>query len=93
MKRYMTFRGSYYYPLPCMQDFVGDFDTLEEAVRVALSGKQPYRSRTIPDDIPDDVLFKLGTSIWACVWDCEEHKNAWSTDLNFTDVPDEDRNS
>jgi hypothetical protein len=32
MKRYLAFYGDIYYPSSGMGDFIGDFDTVEEAV-------------------------------------------------------------
>jgi len=32
MKRYLTFYGAVYYPSGGMDDFIGDFDTKEEAI-------------------------------------------------------------
>lgn len=34
MKRFMLFGGRIYYPSGGMNDFIGDFDTLEEAEKV-----------------------------------------------------------
>ena len=38
MKRYLLFSGDYYYPCGGMDDFIGDFDTYEDAV-IAVSNK------------------------------------------------------
>ncbi len=33
MKRYLAFCGDNYYPCGGMNDFIGDFDTLEQAIQ------------------------------------------------------------
>lgn len=33
MKRYLAFYGGVYYPCGGMDDFIGDFDTKEEAIK------------------------------------------------------------
>lgn len=35
MKRYLLFKGAFYYPMGGWDDFAGDFGTLEEAVAAA----------------------------------------------------------
>lgn len=32
MKAYLLFAGSHYYPLGGVEDYIGDFDSIEEAV-------------------------------------------------------------
>lgn len=36
MKRYLLFAGNYFYPLGGWNDFVGDYDTIEEALQYAV---------------------------------------------------------
>ena len=42
MKRYLVFVGSDYYPLGGWGDFVGDYNTLEEARLRALNKKEDW---------------------------------------------------
>lgn len=39
MKRYLAFVGDAYYPRSGIQDFIGDFDNIEEAENTALKYK------------------------------------------------------
>lgn len=43
MKRFLVFAGSEYYPCGGWEDFVGDYDTVEEAMAADTSGPGPYR--------------------------------------------------
>ena len=40
MKRYLTFYGAAYYPSGGMDDFIGDFDTKEEAIECIKTKKR-----------------------------------------------------
>ena len=70
MKRFLVFCGEDYYPQGGMNDFVGDFDTLEEC-RVAL------KSDIITNQIAQEQNFGvwLARSIeWTQIWDSKERK-------------------
>ena len=65
MKRFFAFKGDCYYPSAAMGDFVGDFDTVDDAV-CALT----YRYMT--SKAWDDAMQ------WACIWDSETRAEVWS---------------
>lgn len=61
MKRYLAFSGDDYYPLGGMEDYIGDFDKLEDATAAVVS------------DIEDhDWGYE-----WGNVWDCVEEEECW----------------
>jgi len=47
MKNYLAFYGEYYYPSGGMEDFIGDFDTIEEAIQYI----EEHHKRERPDDL------------------------------------------
>lgn len=51
MKRYLAFKGDVYYPGRGMSDFVGDFDTEEEAI-----------DAVVPD--ADDEFCLIWVHVW-----------------------------
>jgi len=67
MKRYLTFYGDAYYPNGGMGDFIGDYDTQEEAVKVL--GLRHLNHR------PDDEKWEWA---WGQVWDTAERKEAYA---------------
>lgn len=66
MKRYLAFHGDKYYASEAMGDFIGDFDTLEEAARVIMEAEEKARRDY------DHWEFK-----WGIVYDIELRKNVW----------------
>ena len=67
MKRYFAFYGDIYYPSGGMSDFVGDFDSLEEAVEAIKTEHHNYRANDI-----------LGDFDWGEVWDSEKRIEVFS---------------
>ena len=61
MKQYLAFYGDCYYPSGGMDDFVGDYDTKEEAIEAI--EKAHLKNR------PDD---KVWESAWGNVWDSKD---------------------
>jgi hypothetical protein len=59
MKRYLTFYGAVYYPRGGMDDFIGDFDTKEEAIECI----------KLKNEKEDGGSFKY---CWANVYDTED---------------------
>ncbi len=66
MKRFMAFYGSVYYPSGGMDDFVGDFDSMEEALE-AINRKNAEGS--------DEVRWRYA---WAHIYDTESRAEVWS---------------
>jgi len=64
VKRFLAFKGDECYPCQGMEDFVGDFDTLESAVD-ALTVTHKTQTAWRAD------------SMWAVVWDSECRSDAW----------------
>lgn len=52
MKKYLAFYGSVYYPSGGMNDFIGDYETLEEAIQ---SINKKHREESYLDS-------------WDCAW-------------------------
>lgn len=67
MRRYMVFAGSFYYPIGGMEDLVGHFDTVDEA----LSSLLTYESGSNVLDAYDRCECD---GSWAYVYDTEEEK-------------------
>lgn len=64
MKRYFAFKGEVYYPSKGMEDFVGDFENLEDAI-VALTVDHKTQKAW------------SNNSEWAVVWDSDSRENVW----------------
>ena len=62
LKRFLAFRGDQYYPSSGMGDFVGDFDTQEEAIGLLTADRPTYLS--------------WGHK-WGVVWDSETRSDVW----------------
>lgn len=67
MKNYLAFFGSVYYPCGGMDDFIGDYDTLEEAMQAIEDAHKKYS----PED--DKWL-----SRWANVWSVKDRMEVYS---------------
>lgn len=63
MKRFIAFYGAVYYPSGGMNDFVGDFDTLEEA---KISIEKEFNEKTHGNKYE-----------WGHVWDSENKQKVW----------------
>ena len=70
MKRFFAFCGDNYYPSGGMDDFIGDFDTVEEAIS-AVTAK-------VENDFPDDERKAYQWRYhWAHIWDCQDNIEVW----------------
>ena len=65
MKRYLVFYGSIYYPVGGMNDFIGDFDTKEDAIKLIETTNEKE----------DDGDFEYR---WANVWDSKDRIEIYS---------------
>jgi hypothetical protein len=61
MKRYYAFYGDCYYPSGGMDDFVGDYDTIEEAIQAIEEAQKNNRE--------DDVKWEWA---WSHIWDSKD---------------------
>lgn len=77
MKRFLTFKGSIYYPSGGMDDFHADFDSLAEAIQEVVARAQ---KETVYD------LSELWKFSWAHVYDTTERRIVW-TDLGHANNP------
>ena len=57
MKNYLSFYGDVYYPSGGMGDFIGDYETKEEAIQAIEKAHKKHR--------PDDLKWEWA---WANVW-------------------------
>lgn len=62
MKRYMIFSGPLYYPTGGMDEFLADFDTIEEVLEY----------------MRNDANFLLGRGDWVQVYDTEKREDVTS---------------
>ena len=69
MKRYLAFHGLKYYPFGGMNDFVGDYPTLEDA-------KSAIQLNQVKDGCDPSFY-------WAHVWDCIDQKTIWSANDEY----------
>lgn len=70
MKQFMAFYGRIYYPSGGMDDFIGDYDTQEDAL-AAINKKNE-------DDSPydtDDARWKYA---WAHIYDTKNRVEVWN---------------
>ena len=58
MKRYLAFYGDIYYPLGGMRDFIGDYDSIDEAISAVKEKNKSEWSGTEDWDV-----------IWANIYD------------------------
>ena len=72
MKRYFAFRGDYHYPKEGMADFVGDFDTLDDAIATLTEGNKTIKKRDYNYD-------------WAVVWDSNSRSHVWDATMLLED--------
>lgn len=57
MKTYLSFYGDCHYPRGGMNDFIGDYDTKEEAIQAI---EEAHRKKN-----PDDLMWERA---WGSVW-------------------------
>lgn len=67
MKRYFAHAGYIYYPSQGMGDFIGDFDTADEAWAAVLA--------VVAEDAPCPMMY-------GAVWDSELRTNIYSEDFD-----------
>ncbi|MGR3218810.1 MAG: hypothetical protein ACUZ8H_03200 [Candidatus Anammoxibacter sp.] len=74
MKRYLAFYGDFYYPQGGMDDFQGDYDTIEEA-------KEAIRKAHLENRI-DDIKWEWS---WFHIWDMETKEKIENISLSKSD--------
>jgi hypothetical protein len=81
MKRYLLFRGLDHYPHGGMQDFVKDFDSIDEARNHLKQFKiNQYKNCYTYEDQPNDsnwLSIDFWDTEWAHIYDIEHRKTAW----------------
>ena len=75
MKRYLAFFGEQYYPLGGMDDFIGDFNTQEDAVEAIESALTESKKNAL------DFFTKhpKWCSHWADIFDTETREKVYTT--------------
>ena len=76
MKRYLAFFGANYYPSGGMDDFLNDFDTVEEC-KNAIDDKIKEGFNPDWDSLEEHIKYQWGYS-WAHIYDTETRKKVWS---------------
>lgn len=75
MERYLVFYGHFYYPAGGMDDFVGSYPTLTEAIeKVEEAHKKEWDN--------DPHYYERWTCAWAHIFDSVEGKIVWKRDEN-----------
>jgi len=69
MKQFLAFYGATYYPSGGMDDFVGDFDSKDDAIEAI--------NKKIIEDSPYDNDETRWHYAWAHVYDTESRSNVW----------------
>lgn len=59
MKRYLAFFGHEYYPMGGMEDFIGDFDSVDEALQAIDARRHESSSTFIWNHVYDTVERKI----------------------------------
>lgn len=76
MKRYLAFFGRDYYPCGGMDDFVNDFDTIEEGIDAI---EKIVEQSKVPDwSTPEEEIAYIWEFSWAHIYDTETRKEVWS---------------
>ena len=70
MKRYLLFMGTVYYPLGGMEDFVNDFDTLEQANKAARIEEKKYPPQRNGNEWTRDY-------VWWQIYDTEKRETVY----------------
>ena len=74
MKRYMSFYGYQYYPIGGMEDFISDFESIENA----------------KEAIQVEIIKKYGADVhnwvWAHVYDTRKREIVWSRNEGRNDI-------
>lgn len=76
MKRYLAFFGSDYYPSGGMNDFINDFDTIEECKK-AFDEKIKEDFNPGYDTLEEHIPYQWSYS-WAHIYDTKTQKKVWS---------------
>ncbi len=71
MKKYLAFYGDVYYPIGGMDDFLGEYDTKEEAIEAIEESHKLLR--------PTDLVWEWS---WASIWDTQEKIEVYSKNHN-----------
>jgi len=71
LKRYLSFFGHEYHPLQGMEDFVGDHDTIEQAIEAV---EKALREDPWPGQTSDPW-----DNRWGIVWDSESRADVWES--------------
>lgn len=66
MKNYLAFYGSVYYPRGGMADFVGDYDTLDEAIASIHEANKKNN--------PEDSMWDF---CWGNIWSCKDRMEVY----------------
>jgi hypothetical protein len=74
MKRYMLFWGDNYYPNGGMDDFIGDYDTMDEAMQVFDSKVKEEIDNSYYENKEQVMTYR-----WAMIYDLEKREKVWST--------------
>ena len=74
MKRFLAFYGSNYYPLGGMDDFIGDFNALGDAINHI---KEKHK-KALKAGFSDEFC-------WSNVWDSKHKKIVWGRELSDVD--------
>lgn len=71
MKKYLAFYGLIYYPEGGMSDFIGDYDTIEDAINAINENKVKNGMFDDDDDNKKDTDVDWIRS-WCHIWDSQE---------------------
>lgn len=74
MKRFLLFAGCAFQAIGGMNDFIGSFDTLEEALK-AMENFYKEKSKRRNETIEEAIKSSFGH-----IWDVHQMKEVWSKD-------------
>ena len=82
MKRYLLFFGDYFYPRGGMEDFVSDFNTLEEC-QAAIDTK--IKENFDPEwyTLEEFIEYQWKHVNWAHIYDTKTRKKVWSKEFSL----------
>ncbi len=69
LKRYLVFSGSIYYPAGGMEDFIGDFEREEEAIKAT----------------EEQLEKEHRSGVWGHIWDSKTRCIIWSKEYEEPD--------
>jgi hypothetical protein len=77
LKRYLAHYGATHHPHGGMGDFVGDFDTLAEAIATVCKREEEERKghEQLYSTLPPPWTLDMGR--WATVWDSDTGEAVW----------------